>query len=544
MIKIIFSSFLVTLLYTPFGIFFYKGNNLEKYSLQLIFGLIIISFFALTLNFFLPLNNIYNSILIVLSIVIIFIKRDIFFKKEFLFFCMISSIIIFLLVTNSNVYRPDAGLYHLPYINLINEDKIIIGNSNLHFRFGHTSIIQYTSAVSNNLIFGLNGIVFPSALIASAVIINFLYNLINYIKLKKLNFHFFFLLSVFIFIIYKMNRYSEYGNDAPAHFLMFLLVSEIVKNFETTKNIEISNYFILALFIIMNKIIILTSILFPFIFLINRKNFRNIINKKFIFILIFLIFWCLKNILVSGCLVYPVKFTCIEGLVWTDKEKLEKIATDNEAWAKGWPEFRTTNSKIKQKEFTSNIWLNTWFNNHFLKILEILVPYILFLIAFLFYFRDKKKDYLIDYFIKILIGFCVIGILIWFYKVPNFRYGYSNIIILLSIIFGFLGSKYLKISKFNGLKYLIIILLTIFTLKNMNRIIFEKKDYYNYPWPKFYSFDNNNKIRDHKYKIINNKRIYIPNDGYCMYSKAPCGEINKELKIKKIKNYLVMFTES
>ena len=125
MIKIIFSSFLVTLLYTPFGIFFYKGNNLEKYSFQLIFGLIIISFFALTLNFFLPLNNIYNSILIVLSIVIIFIKRDIFFKKEFLFFCMISSIIIFLLVTNSNVYRPDAGLYHLTIISMLNESKII-----------------------------------------------------------------------------------------------------------------------------------------------------------------------------------------------------------------------------------------------------------------------------------------------------------------------------------------------------------------------------------------------------------------------------------
>ena len=161
MIKIILSSFLVTLMYTPFGIFFYNGKSLANYSLQLIFGLILISFFALTLNFFLPLNSFYNSILIVFSIIIILSNRDKFFKKEFLIFCLISTIIIFLLIANSNVYRPDAGLYHLPYINMLNEEKIIIGNSNLHFRFGHTSIIQYLSAISNNIIFGLNGIVFP-----------------------------------------------------------------------------------------------------------------------------------------------------------------------------------------------------------------------------------------------------------------------------------------------------------------------------------------------------------------------------------------------
>ena len=285
MINIILSSFLVTLIYTPFGIFFYKGRTIKAYSLQLTFGLIIISFIALTLNFFVPLNELNNSILILLSLIIIIIRKKDFFNKNFVYFCLFSTALIFLLITKSNVYRPDAGLYHLPYINLLNEEKIIIGSSNLHFRFGHTSIIQYLSAVTNNLIFSINGIVFAGALIASAVIINFSSNLFHYLKIKKLNFHFFFLFSIFIFIIYKMNRYGEYGNDAPAHFVMFLLVSEIIKNLESKNNISknIPNYLTLAMFVIMNKVILITSILFPLI-LFTKKNFLNcLINKKTIF---------------------------------------------------------------------------------------------------------------------------------------------------------------------------------------------------------------------------------------------------------------------
>ena len=89
------------------------------------------------------------------------------------------------------MYRPDAGLYHLPYVKILNDEKIIFGLSNLHSRYGHISIIQYLSAISNNLIFKENGIVFAQALIASSVIINFAYKIYNYNKKNEYNFHFF-----------------------------------------------------------------------------------------------------------------------------------------------------------------------------------------------------------------------------------------------------------------------------------------------------------------------------------------------------------------
>ena len=86
-----------------------------------------------------------------------------------------------------------------------------------------------------------NGINFPSALIASSVIINFVSNLNKRLKKKNFDLYFFVTLSFLIFIFYKINRFSEYGNDAPAHLLLFF-ISEIVKyydNYTIGKNIKL-----------------------------------------------------------------------------------------------------------------------------------------------------------------------------------------------------------------------------------------------------------------------------------------------------------------
>ena len=42
-----------------------------------------------------------------------------------------------------------------------------------------------------------------------------------------------------------MNRYIEYGNDAPTHFLFFFLISEIIKCIDNEVSSDNSNNFIL-----------------------------------------------------------------------------------------------------------------------------------------------------------------------------------------------------------------------------------------------------------------------------------------------------------
>jgi hypothetical protein len=142
----------------------------------------------------------------------------------FIFVCL-SDIFLILL---SNVNRPDAGLYHLPYIAILNEYKIIFGLNNLHSRFGHVSIIQYLSALNNNYIFKENGIIIPLASIASFYYIYFSNEVLKVYKQKsKITASSLFSLLILIYISFKITGYDGFGNDAIAHLSFFYLISYI-----------------------------------------------------------------------------------------------------------------------------------------------------------------------------------------------------------------------------------------------------------------------------------------------------------------------------
>jgi hypothetical protein len=116
------------------------------------------------------------------------------------------------------VNRPDAGLYHLPYVSILNEYKIIFGLNNLHSRFGHISIIQYLSALNKNFLFKDNGIIIPLASIASFYYIYFANDIFDiYTKKIKISLSSIFTLLILIYISFKLIGYDNFGNDAIAH---------------------------------------------------------------------------------------------------------------------------------------------------------------------------------------------------------------------------------------------------------------------------------------------------------------------------------------
>ena len=124
---------------------------------------------------------------------------------------------------------------------------------------------------------------------------------------------------------------------------------------------------------------------------------------------------------------------------------------------------------------------------------------------------------------------------------PVFRYGYSYLILLISLIFGMISIKFNIIKKRQlFLQITILILMFVFVTKNLNRIIASDK-YYNYPWPKIYSMNENNISKKTKYKVINKKKIYYAEDGYCMYDTSPCGPLDGKLMINKTKGYLFFY---
>ena len=543
-----FNILLTNLTYILAGKIFLKKllhyNNQDN-SIFGIFGIIIISFFALLINFFFPLDKIVNLAVTIFIILLGFFFKIQFSKKDVLFLFIVSTVVLFLLAY-TNEYRPDAGLYHLPYSQILNENKIILGLSNFHFRFGHISIIQYLSSINYNFLIGKMGIFIPLASLVSFIYIYFIVDIYKLIKRKE-NFSLgkFFSLVILLYFSYKMNRYGEFGNDAPGHLLIFFAVSMFLY---ITKFNFVSFYLLslLSAYVFLNKVLLGLFFLLPLYILVRNKHFFG----KILFSLpaFFTLLWLVKNILISGCVLYPVKSTCFTNLKWTDIKKTEIVQIESEAWSKAWPENKKKN--LSHKEFIQDFeWLDAWNSKHFKFILKVLLPFIVGMILIMTYLTfnniknyNKKLNIVERNKIQILYLFSTIGVIIFFLKFPIYRYGYSYIIILLFLIFAELYNfidlkRFMKVSKL----FLIICLIALIT-KQFIRIIdnYGKRSFF----PVHVFIDSKDFEKKYTNKILENSfKVYHSNEE-CFYGLAPC--TNYKSDFDKIEydfkfNYVILY---
>ena len=557
MLNLILSIIIVILTIHGQGMLFNRIVNFEKnyyknFNETFIFGIIFLSFNVLLINFFLPINKIISTIFLATSLFYffynIYFSR---FKKKYLKKIFILTIITFFLLAFSTINRPDAGLYHLPYISIINENKIIFGVTNLHFRFGHISIVQYLSSIFNSFILHKEAITIPLALIFSSIII-FIFESLKK-QLKKDQFYLSIILFFFlIFSIYSYNRYSEYGNDAPSHLFFQLFIIYI-----TLQNKIDINFFgkilLLSVYLFSIKpfMIVISLVVIYLFFKINKKK-TFLLNGKLIFSLIFLILWIIKNIITSGCLIYPITKSCISKITYLDldKTKVEEIA--GEAWSKDWINYKDKEFDIDSynKKFR---WVSTWSDNHLKVVIEKFGPFFLFLLIFNFIFylnRDKNENinkHLSSINNHIFLFFILLMTLIWFIKFPLYRFGSS----ILATFFIFatcnIIKKYSFFSKKKIIKKIInstvIFAIILFSLKNFNRIFVNiNKDTI---WPQIYSLKNDlikSPIKFEKIILNNNGHYFYSHGELCMYSKSPCTHIKLEdIHYSKKLNYFKMF---
>jgi hypothetical protein len=270
---------------------FGKSNNVSFYEEGLI-GIILIGFLSIFVNFFFSLNQFLNSLIALFFLSNIFRSQNNNFifsniKNLFLLSLLSSLILIF-----STVYAPDGSLYHIPYIKLLNEEKIIIGVSNINFRFALNSIVQYISAFFYNYIFGEVGITIPLALIPSFFIFFLIHRIFSNINFFK-NYDLFYILILFFFLItsiYSFSRYSEYGNDAAAHiyYLYLICIFFDYKNFKEKNFIYVT--LIISIFLIANKLFFILSFIFPLYLIVTTKNYFFFKNKLFILSVFFFLY--------------------------------------------------------------------------------------------------------------------------------------------------------------------------------------------------------------------------------------------------------------
>jgi hypothetical protein len=110
-------------------------------SEKIIAGIFFINFYFLVINFFLPTQNLFILIIFLLFFIFLIFKYFFLIKKNFKLFFIIA-----LIFSPLSIYIDpgfDAGLYHLPFQKILQDQNIHFGLSNIHNRYGLTGITNY-----------------------------------------------------------------------------------------------------------------------------------------------------------------------------------------------------------------------------------------------------------------------------------------------------------------------------------------------------------------------------------------------------------------
>ena len=389
MISIFIGSIFSSVILISSGVIFIKfffGKKLINIDPWIagIYGFITLGFFSLILNFFFPINKFIGTLFLLFSTVIFFFYFYNFKKKtELALIIIFVSVFTLIFITSANINRPDAGLYHLPFISILQENKIMLGLTNLHYRLGHTSIFQYISAIYNNYFFKIEFLNLPLASLFPLFIV-FLFKKINEAFKTKNEVKIISIFFIIIFSFYSFSRYSNFGNDAPASIFFFILIISIL-NIKDIKHLKLNKFYniaIISIFLITLKPSMLVVLPLPILlFLINKKKFEILKHKNSLICLVLIFSWILKNSLISGCLIFPLKETCLSNLSYYNGSVVDIASNEAEAWSKGFPD---SVKKMNFVEYNSDFnWINTWFENHFNKVKEKLFPLLIFIIIFL-----------------------------------------------------------------------------------------------------------------------------------------------------------------
>ena len=303
-------------------------------------------------------------------------------------------------------------------------------------------------------------------------------------------------------------RLSEHGTDRSAQILVFILMIYLLETFKNKEYNKIDLFFISILFtlIISLKAFYFLYLLFiiPLFYFLFKKNnkfistIKLLLFKRYSIYSIFLLFLVISSYTVNtGCLLYPISFTCFESLAWSISGEHVNMMNDwYELWSKAGanPNHRVSNPEEYIIGFN---WVNNWMNNYFFnKVSDFILGLLFILLIFWVLFRNLKKKIVkekLNIFVLLTYSVLILILFEWFINHPALRYGGFCVISLIIFIPFSLYLNRFQIShiRFNKIAItLVIIAIGIFEVRNINRVINEVNIYNYKPFTEtFYTID-------------------------------------------------------
>lgn len=525
------------------GIIFVKIfniNNRHTIGTLGLLGLVSLTFISYISVLLLSNKSLFNIFVILIGLVFFLINsREIKFTitNLIVIFCLLLSVFI-------SKTHDDFPFYHLQQSLNFSLNELYIGLPNLNFFYAYHSSILYLNSLFylpyfENYLFHIPLYLF---LLFSTFIL-----LENIFEKKNQNFLKFYSLFCILFILTKFSRLSEHGTDLSGQIIILVALIYFFNFF--LKNKKDKNDLIIFLSLIVLTLTLKTYFIFYSLLIVYiifrlgiKKSFEFLRKNKFfvIFSSTFLILFFLLNILTSGCLIFPIQFTCFTNLSWSmTPSELDHYSRWFEIWSKSLAGtgYVVDNSSYLVSNFN---WIKIWLSNYLPKYLDTIYLLLILTILLILFFRPNFKKIKIDLDIKNLTIFLFAILLFWFFKHPALRYGgylihISLISILVSLILNNCKLKPQKISEIS--KFFLILAFGIFVIKNVTRIYSEidRIDQYQYSNFPFYFIKKTNYQR---IDYDNDFKIYFSKDA-CWATPPPCSA-NKNINITHLFRYKVI----
>ena len=416
-----------------------------------IIALFVIGNLTVFINFFSPINTIYIKILFVIFLFINLLDLRFVFDRDSIVNLGIIPFIISISSYGINIAQ-DAGLYHLNVQSWIREEKIHFGLSNIHSRYGYSSLFDYISSnfwLDNNFLL-IHFINLTFIVLFFAFIYKNLFLKEN-VFLKNL--------SILVIIFGILDNLGLSGGKNG------FIDIEAVTKYDTPFAII---YFITGCLIINNifnadyEILPLTVILYLLIFAIQLRIFGVTLIPLFLLLsgrvlkkyglikllrpalvpVVFVFLWIIKNILITSCLFFPVEELCFQSLPWSDVSSAGIESSD----LKNFHIFFSFDQNFGN-------WLNSWLSKpiNYNTSINYLIS-VLFLLTFNFviYKKSPTKKKSFDYLLVLL---CIVtSYLIWILSAPGIRFGLGLFLLSLSLISIHYNGSNERLSLNNNLK--------------------------------------------------------------------------------------------
>jgi hypothetical protein len=291
--------------------------------------------------------------------------------------------------------------------------------------------------------------------------------------------------------------------------LIFLFIIELLNfiNLKKIKNSDLFSIYLLGAIIVSLKAFYILYIIFIiplFIFILKKKKtYAQTINflfyNKYCILFLILLFFALVTYFINtGCVIYPLSFTCFDNMSWSIPiTQVQRMNDWYELWSKGGaaPNLRVENPQEYIKGLN---WVNHWMDIYFFnKMSDLILGIILLISIFLSFFRgnffNKKLIKINKHVYLVYLLIFILGVE-WFYNHPALRYGGYNIIALLLFIpiSIKLSSTKIYLKQYTKAAFILIfITIFIFISRNVNRV-FNEVNFYGYEPIKqtFYSVDD------------------------------------------------------